>query len=105
MATRTAKTERECAMRAPDPLSGLVTWRLMVCGSLRPAYIDPGSGSFLVQILLAGLLGALLSVRLWLGHVLAFVGRFGRGGGAAQSDSAPDRAKSGEGEADDVGDR
>ena len=68
-------------------------------------FLYPTSGSFLVQILLAGLLGALLSVRLWFGHVLMLIRRFGRGGGAAQSDHESDRAESGDGEADDAGDR
>ncbi len=92
-------------MHAPALLIGVVTWRLIVSAHARPAYIDPGSGSFLVQILLAGLLGALLSIRLWVGHVLALIRRFGRGGGAAQTEHEPDHAESGEGEAGDVGDR
>jgi hypothetical protein len=29
-----------------------------------PAYLDPGSGSFLIQLVIAGLLGAALAVRM-----------------------------------------
>lgn len=33
------------------------------------AYIDPGSGSLLIQALLAGLFGALLTLKLWSGRL------------------------------------
>ena len=33
------------------------------------SYIDPGSGSFAIQIIIAAVLGGLLSARLWLRHV------------------------------------
>ena len=32
-------------------------------------YIDPGSGSFAIQIIIAAVLGGLLTARLWLRHV------------------------------------
>ena len=32
-------------------------------------YIDPGSGSFVIQIIIAAVLGGILSARLWLRHV------------------------------------
>lgn len=35
------------------------------------AYIDPGSGSFLLQVLLAGLLSAIYTVRHWIAGVWA----------------------------------
>ena len=31
-------------------------------------YIDPGSGSFAIQIIIAAVLGGLLTARLWLRH-------------------------------------
>jgi len=34
-----------------------------------PAYLDPGSGSFLIQLLIAGLLGAALAVRMSWGRI------------------------------------
>lgn len=39
-------------------------------------YIDPGSGSFAIQIIIAAVLGGLLSARLWLRHIFWRV--FGR---------------------------
>ena len=39
-------------------------------------YIDPGSGSFAIQIIIAAVLGGLLTARLWLRHVFWRV--FGR---------------------------
>ena len=33
-------------------------------GHAPPAYLDPGSGSFLIQLVIAGLLGAALAVRM-----------------------------------------
>ena len=43
------------------------------------SYIDPGSGSFAIQIIIAAVLGGLLSVRLWFWHVVGrIIGRFRR---------------------------
>ena len=39
------------------------------------AYIDPGSGSFAIQVLLAVALGSLLSVRLWWGRFVSIFRR------------------------------
>jgi hypothetical protein len=40
-------------------------WNLLTLGpSAPPAYLDPGSGSFLIQLVIAGLLGAALAVRM-----------------------------------------
>ncbi len=39
-------------------------------------YIDPGSGSFAIQIIIAAVLGGLLTARLWLRHMFWRV--FGR---------------------------
>jgi hypothetical protein len=36
------------------------------------AYIDPGTGSYLIQILLAGLFGALLALRIFWNKVRRF---------------------------------
>jgi hypothetical protein len=38
----------------------------------RPAYLDPGSGSYLIQLLLATLLGSLFLLRTYWGRVKAF---------------------------------
>ncbi len=43
------------------------------------AYLDPGSGSYLLQLLIASLVGALLALRVYWSKVKAFVMRlFGR---------------------------
>lgn len=39
-------------------------------------YIDPGSGSFAIQIIIAAVLGGVLTARLWLRHIFWRV--FGR---------------------------
>ena len=37
-----------------------------------PAYLDPGSGSYLLQLLIAGLLGGAFLIRLFWGRIRAF---------------------------------
>ena len=51
-------------------LSGLVLWAWP-----RPAaaYLDPGSGSLMIQIAVAAVLGALLTIKLWLRNALYFL--------------------------------
>ena len=46
------------------------------------AYLDPGSGSFLIQILIAGLAGAAVAVRLFWANIKSF---FKRGSGDEES--------------------
>lgn len=42
---------------------------VLTCGHLvGRRYIDPGSGSFAIQIIIAAVLGGLLTARLWLRH-------------------------------------
>jgi hypothetical protein len=36
-----------------------------------PAYLDPGSGSFILQLLIAGILGGLVALRLYWGKIKA----------------------------------
>lgn len=36
------------------------------------AYIDPGTGSYIVQVVIAGLLGALVSIRIYWARIKAF---------------------------------
>jgi hypothetical protein len=44
------------------------------------AYIDPGTGSYVVQLLLAGILGALFALKVFWRRVVSFFkGLFGRG--------------------------
>ena len=43
---------------------------------LRPmVYLDPGTGSFIIQMLLAGLLGIAVAVRIYLKKIVAFFNR------------------------------
>jgi hypothetical protein len=42
-----------------------MTWLPMLAGlAAPPAYLDPGSGSFLLQLVIAGALGAALAIRM-----------------------------------------
>jgi hypothetical protein len=46
------------------------------------AYLDPGTGSYILQMVLAGVLGGLVAIGVFWRRVWAFVRRlFGRGGG------------------------
>lgn len=50
------------------------------------AYLDPGTGSYLLQVLLAGLLGALVAVKLFWRHIASFIrGLTSRGRKPAES--------------------
>ena len=52
-------------MKASHKRPSLIAWFLgfIGLGALSTAYIDPGSGSFLIQALVAGVLGAALLIR------------------------------------------
>ena len=49
---------------------GLQAARLISAQLGGRSYIDPGSGSFAIQIIIAAVLGGLLSARLWFRYVL-----------------------------------
>jgi hypothetical protein len=53
-------------------------------------YLDPGSGSFLIQILIAAVLGGLLSARLWFGRILGVFRRSSSQNRSASSLADPD---------------
>jgi hypothetical protein len=56
------------------------------------AYIDPGSGSYFFQILIGGLLGAAVALKLWWRRIWAFLaGRRAR----ARDDEKPSAPNSG----------
>lgn len=40
---------------------------------LNSAYLDPGSGSYLLQLLIAGILGALFVLRGYFGRIKSFI--------------------------------
>ena len=56
---------------------GLVVAALVSPVLLRPAYgyLDPGTGSYIIQLLVGGLLGGLFAVGLFWKRVIAFVKR------------------------------
>ena len=65
------------------------------------AYIDPGTGSFILQMLIASLLGALFTVKLWFGAAKRFFQRVIGGNSRdqrAKSDVQADGAVNSEGD-------
>ena len=65
-------------------LSARLAWAILLicCVLCLPttkvhAYLDPGSGSFVLQVLVASILGALVSLRLFWGRI---IGLFKKGG-------------------------
>ncbi len=40
-----------------------------------PAYLDPGTGSFILQLLIAGFLGLVLAVKIFWNRIVAFFRR------------------------------
>jgi hypothetical protein len=64
----------------------------LIAGLLRPvfsqnAYLDPGSGSFLIQLLVAALLGGLFLLRTYWRKITSFFSRrFSRGKSTQEED-------------------
>jgi hypothetical protein len=55
-----------------------MTWFPLLTGlAAPPAYLDPGSGSFLVQLVIAGALGAALAIRMSWSRIKGFFRRKG----------------------------
>ncbi len=89
-----------CTIRGPANMNdsmriarGTLLLVLLIISLPRPlaAYLDPGSGSFLLQVLVAGLLGASFAVRRFWGDIKGFFRKgFSRG-----SDSSGDGSSSG----------
>ena len=51
------------------------------------AYLDPGSGSYILQMIVAGLLGASLAIKIYWRRIRAYFSRlFGRGEGGEQGE-------------------
>ena len=68
-----------------DPVQ---VYRLVASMRENFAYLDPGSGSYLLQLLIAGILGALFVFRGYLGKVRAFFSRLLRGGDNPEGEDA-----------------
>jgi hypothetical protein len=67
-------------------LLGLQAARLISVQLGGRSYIDPGSGSFAIQIIIAAVLGGILTARLWLRHIFwRILGR----GRRSKSDDPP----------------
>ena len=64
-------------MKPSHKRPSLITWFLgfIGLGALSTAYIDPGSGSFLIQALVAGVLGAALLIRTFWAQIKALFTR------------------------------
>ncbi len=66
-------------MKRPSPRIGLIVILAALVSPilLRPAYgyLDPGTGSYILQLLVGGLLGGLFALGLFWKRVLAFVKR------------------------------
>jgi hypothetical protein len=64
-------------MKRPSPRTGLMLILAALVSPilLQPAYgyLDPGTGSYIIQLLVGGLLGGLFAVGLFWKRVLAFV--------------------------------
>lgn len=52
----------------------LVCWCLMLAERPAAAYLDPGSGSMLLQVLLGGVAGVAVIAKLYWGRLLALFG-------------------------------
>lgn len=48
-------------------------WLLFVCATPAFAYVDPGSGSMMIQLLLGGVAGAAVLARIYWRRILTFV--------------------------------
>jgi hypothetical protein len=52
----------------------IVVWLVLVCARPAYAYLDPGSGGMMIQLLLGGFAGAAVLVRLYWRQLLVRVG-------------------------------
>jgi hypothetical protein len=53
-----------------------------LCSPDAQAYLDPGTGSLIVQLLLGAIFGAVMTVKLWWAQARSVIGNlFRRGGG------------------------
>jgi hypothetical protein len=52
----------------------ITVWLLFVCARPAHAYLDPGSGGMMVQLLLGGVAGAVVLVRLYWQQLLIRIG-------------------------------
>jgi hypothetical protein len=71
--------KRSKSLRNSVFLAGLL---LLITSRKVHAYIDPGSGSYVLQLIIAGLLGAGVALKIYWKRIIAFIsGPFSRGQG------------------------
>ena len=70
---------------SPAAVSLAVAGLILLHPSFAHAYIDPGSGSMLMQVLLSAVFGALFFARAFFGKVAAGVRRIFGGGGTEKT--------------------
>jgi len=72
----------------PTRITLLLTLLLLSLPSVAHAYLDPGTGSYVVQLLIGGLLGGLFALGVFWRRVLAFFKRFFKRG-SSDEESQP----------------
>ena len=79
-------------MRAKVSLTALfgVVAMIVLMPRSAHAYIDPGTGSFILQMLVATLLGALFTMKLWFRTAKIFFGRLFGSKSVAPATTEPD---------------
>jgi hypothetical protein len=55
------------------PLSLLLALAFIVCPQPAFAYLDPGTGNFIFQLLIGGAIGALATIKIWWAKVVAWL--------------------------------
>lgn len=55
------------------------------------AYIDPGTGSYIFQVLIAGFVGAAFAVRVFWRRIRAFFGRLRGRAGSLEAEELPEK--------------
>lgn len=53
----------------------IIFWLLLISPQAAFAYLDPGTGSYILQILIAGILGASFAVKIFWGKIKTFFGK------------------------------
>ena len=82
-------------MKLVKVLAYSVVWAgllLLICARDAHAYLDPGSGSYILQLALAGLLGASLAVKIFWTRIKVFLSGLSARGKSGKQDEGNDGA-------------
>lgn len=60
-------------MKNLSPILVAVAGWTLLCAAPAQAYLDPGTGNFIFQLLLGTIVGAAATFKIWWSRVLAFV--------------------------------